>query len=295
MKFKFKSRFIATLAFTLLLGATVSAIALYPQQDEKGRWGYVNDEGKVIIKYQYDEAEEFVNGLAKVRKGNNVGFIDTDNKAPDGFKYNLIENYAPGIRKVAKGGSYKDGILKGEKYGFIKTNGDVIIKPEYDEIGSFENGVARVKKGNKYGYINERFDFIVPCEFFAVGSFGTSDFVWVAKGGKLKKGSSTEFTGSNYGIYNKEGKVIIPAKYKMVGTFNKHEEITKQYSRYDSLIMSEAGPYPLMKKYASDDHFFSKLKPGFYGFFASNNSYGYENSVVSPEGEIIIKEKIYWY
>lgn len=47
---------------------------------ENGKWGFVDAEGKTVIKPTYDEAKSFSNGLAAVRMGNLWGFINRDNQ-----------------------------------------------------------------------------------------------------------------------------------------------------------------------------------------------------------------------
>jgi hypothetical protein len=35
---------------------------------EKGTWGFTNKDGEIVIPFQYEDAESFVNGKARVRK-----------------------------------------------------------------------------------------------------------------------------------------------------------------------------------------------------------------------------------
>lgn len=45
---------------------------------DKSRWGYINREGKLVIAAQYNWAEPFVNGLARVYKDDRVYYIDPE-------------------------------------------------------------------------------------------------------------------------------------------------------------------------------------------------------------------------
>ena len=47
---------------------------------DNGKWGFVDNEGKIVIKPTYDEAKSFSNGLAAVSNGDKWGFIDTSGK-----------------------------------------------------------------------------------------------------------------------------------------------------------------------------------------------------------------------
>lgn len=128
------------IAFTLLLTALVGALSAQTLtvMKEKEKYGYADENGKMIIKAQYTQAYPFENGKAKVRKGDKWGYIDEKGKALIAIDYENIEPFENGIARVKKGG----------KYGYIKEDGTIYIKPEYDFIGTFnEDGWLWVGKG----------------------------------------------------------------------------------------------------------------------------------------------------
>lgn len=45
----------------------------------KGKWGFVDEEGNLVIDYTYEEARSFSNGFAAVKNGALWGYIDTNN------------------------------------------------------------------------------------------------------------------------------------------------------------------------------------------------------------------------
>ncbi|MFM7671610.1 MAG: WG repeat-containing protein [Bacteroidota bacterium] len=45
-----------------------------------GKWGYVGNDGKVVIPFEYDLVTHFINGRAEVLKGNDRYFIDKSGK-----------------------------------------------------------------------------------------------------------------------------------------------------------------------------------------------------------------------
>lgn len=55
---------------------------------KNGKWGYINKEGKLITKLQFDWAEDFRDGMARVKKlnlfhlfgGSNWGYISKRGK-----------------------------------------------------------------------------------------------------------------------------------------------------------------------------------------------------------------------
>ena len=46
--------------------------------------------------------------------------------------------------------------------GYIDKSGKLIIQPQYDRAGMFDNGLARVTIGNKEGYINTSGNYVWP-------------------------------------------------------------------------------------------------------------------------------------
>ncbi|MHC4489349.1 MAG: WG repeat-containing protein [Planctomycetota bacterium] len=42
----------------------------------EGRWGYIDNSGKVVIAQQYDDARDFSEGLARVNISGKWGYID---------------------------------------------------------------------------------------------------------------------------------------------------------------------------------------------------------------------------
>lgn len=280
------NKFIISVAVALLSSTTLTAQDLIPDKNEKGKWGYVNDMGQVVINYKYDSADFFTDGRAKVGKDGKFGFINSDGKEIIKMKYNTIDKINDNIYKVSAGGSYKDGALLNEKYGFIDYSGNVILEPKYETITSFKNGVALISANSKYGYINENFQIIVPCQFSAIGSFNSRDVVWVTDGNKS-------------GLYHKSGRVIIEPKYASVGTFIPWE---KEYSKeeldkmtYTARTICKECPshYLLRKSKIPTTPFDTIAGSKTYGYYYSGKPTGEKNSVLDLDGNILIKEGQY--
>lgn len=199
----------ALLAMAVLVSVnfSVNAQDLIPDQNAKGKWGYVNSDGLKVINYNYTHASAFKDGRALVQKGGKWGYIDEHGKEVIKIKYTEMAVWAGEYCKVGVGGKVDgDGVVTGAKYGYINKAGEYVLKPEYDEIGSFETGLAYVKKDKKYGYIDPDFNLVIPCKYSAIGSYNSAGLCWVKDGNK-------------YGVYNAEGKIIVPVKYKAIGTF----------------------------------------------------------------------------
>ena len=194
-------------AALLCVDFTVNAQDLIPDQNKKGKWGYVDNAGKKIINYDYDHANAFIDGRALVKKGDKWGYINERGKEVIKIKFTEIGTWNGSYCKVGEGGKVEDGVVTGAKYGYIDRSGEYVLKTEYDEIGPFKDEIAYVKKDKKYGYIDSRFNFVIPVKYSGIGSFNDKGFCWVRD-------------GKSYGVYNLQGNIVVPVKFKALGTFN---------------------------------------------------------------------------
>ena len=85
----------ALLAMAVLVSVnfSVNAQDLIPDQNAKGKWGYVNSDGLKVINYNYTHASAFRDGRALVQKGGKWGYIDEHGKEVIKIKFTAI-NYA---------------------------------------------------------------------------------------------------------------------------------------------------------------------------------------------------------
>jgi hypothetical protein len=189
-------------------------------KDSTGKFGFVDDEGGIIIPIEFDEVLTYSHG----RNGNEESY---DYATP----YGIV-------------------LRKGDKWGYLTLKGDTILPFEYDQIGTehgfwlIDEGLLAVKKNDKWGMVNEKgelvIDFKYDClglddcvAYFDHGLLGFYDKKWkvgyLDTKGKviIKPGSFTEpihlgegyfqvFKKDRYGVINPEGKVIVPAKYDTV-------------------------------------------------------------------------------
>ncbi|KEJ89660.1 WG repeat-containing protein [Sulfitobacter donghicola] len=82
---------------------------------------------------------------------------------------------------------------------------EILIPPQYDQVGHFNEGLAPVRTGKLWGFINRENKTIVPFEYDEIrrgrdGRFG------VKKGGQ-------------WGVINSAGEIVIPLQYDDIGVF----------------------------------------------------------------------------
>ena len=280
--------------------ALASPAQLRPDENEKGKWGYVNDNDSLVIGYKYNSASPFENGRAIVQKGRNYGVIDESGNEILKTKYRSIEDWNGKCYKVASGGKVEDGVLFNVKWGYMAYDGTAILASEYTEIGTFIDHTAYIKKGNKYGYINDELQVIIPCEYSAIGLFNELGYVWVNSGGKFSEDTQGKISGGKFGVYNKAGEIIVPVKYSQIGTFKQAPEPTYTKEQLDGMSREERrikqteGSYktPMFNKV--ECRLFSQLDMSESNYFyVSTNSNGIKNGIIDSNGTVIIPENKY--
>ncbi len=90
--------------------------------NKEGLYGYADPSGKIIIDFQYQDANEFIKPYTRVYNGKASGVIDTTGKLLIPFEYdNIIITNEMIIAK------------KNGKYGLINTRNEIIVPFEYAE------------------------------------------------------------------------------------------------------------------------------------------------------------------
>jgi hypothetical protein len=72
-----------------------------------GKKGYVNQQGKLVVPLDYDDAMHFSDGMAAVKKGGKWGFLDSTGKEVIPCQYEDANSFASGLGIVAKNGRRK--------------------------------------------------------------------------------------------------------------------------------------------------------------------------------------------
>ena len=58
-----------------------------------------------------------------------------------------------------------------EKWGFINAKGEVVIKPQFDKVQPFSEGLALIKVDLKNGFIDATGKFVIEPQYYNAFSF----------------------------------------------------------------------------------------------------------------------------
>ncbi|MBS1491640.1 MAG: WG repeat-containing protein [Bacteroidetes bacterium] len=117
-----------------------------------GKWGFVNTEDRIAVNPNYDEPARFYNGVAIVSHNQKKGVINRDGKIILPFRYERIE------RKL----NNKMVIVADEKKGLANVTGEVLIEPRFDFLQEVGNGTIIVCAGGKWGTVSEKGVNLIP-------------------------------------------------------------------------------------------------------------------------------------
>jgi hypothetical protein len=107
---------------------------------QKGKYGYMNMLGMVIIPCKFDEVHDFSNGLAAVKSGGKWGFINKIGVEKIPFKFSMEPKDFSCGRAFVQGAN--------SKWAVIDSLNNLICQPVYEETGRFSDGFALVKSAD---------------------------------------------------------------------------------------------------------------------------------------------------
>jgi hypothetical protein len=142
-------------------------------KDTKGKWGYLNMDGDIVIKPIFDFANNFSEGLALIEQ---IKYDTTDSRKIDKVLYGFIDKKGNEVIKPTSSfksiRSYSEGLaayFDGDDWGwgFIDKTGKKVIRANqnWKEVTDFHEGVASVKKGDLWGAINTKGSLIINPKF----------------------------------------------------------------------------------------------------------------------------------
>lgn len=168
---------------------------------QNGKWGYVNKKGVLIIQPQFSQCHNFSEGWAPASLKNNLwGLIDSSGKFVLQPIYYNITAVSAGVVCTQQNMTDKWEIMT------IKTK--TSIKTSFTRMNGFVDSVSAARDTtNKWGFVDLSGQWIIPPTYTNAGSF-SEGLVAVQKDYK------------SWGFINKKGEWIIEPQFDRIGSFN---------------------------------------------------------------------------
>ncbi len=134
-----------------------------PLKDQiaRGRYGYCDPAGKIVIEPIYQKARPFHEGLAAVQKGGRFGYIDKNGAVVVKFQFVDALDYHNGKALVgtAVNTTQESSYVKMEriKYSLIDKTGAILGDTDLHLIGDYSEGLAPALTDEGYFFLDENY------------------------------------------------------------------------------------------------------------------------------------------
>lgn len=176
----------------------------------KGKQGFMNRDGEIVIDPIFQRAYPFSDGLAAVQMQEAWGFIDTTGRVVIEPRFVMVGFFSEGLAY------FRDQRFT-DPWGYIDKTGQVVIEPQFDTAEQFRNGIARVGFETARSNILTRIaDVGMQCDYRFIDRSGA--FVPEPSPTHYTTGEPGEliqFTKNGLvGYLNAQGEVVIEPQFK---------------------------------------------------------------------------------
>jgi hypothetical protein len=174
-------------------------LALVRNSGTTSKWGYISEDGKYVVMPTYIDASIF---------NEEIAWVVAENAAPKAINKKGDELFslpnAVSVRIFHEGmAAYSIRTEEGIRWGFIDKKGNVIINPQFSEVGFFSDGKCPVRDDNRmWGFIGKEGKLEINYQFDEAEDF--------------KNNVAVVLTDSKYGVINDAGKFIVNPQFARV-------------------------------------------------------------------------------
>ncbi len=180
-----------------------------------GKYGYIDEMGRLVIDPQFRRAGPFADGRAAVKLDQGVAYINRHGEILFQIGAEFIGPPSEGLAWFKQEG----------RYGYVDDQtGMIVIQSRFLNVGSFSDGLAAVTTESGSGYIDKRGEFAIQPRFTAGGPF-SEGLAWV-------------YVDNMYGFINKEGQTVFKAEFDMVTNFTRWAAMARRGSELLILLPS---------------------------------------------------------
>lgn len=200
-----------------------------------GKYGFMDEIGNVFIEPQFERTYSFSSGLAPIMSNHHFGFINVygdvvvqpeythvgqfvDNRvvAHDGKTYVILNSDGEVVHRFDDARvvfmTFEEGLVpfssEDELWGFVNSDGEVVIAPQFELAQPFLNGFARVRARGEWFYIRSD-----GSRFTHEGNYELDDF---SEGFFIGRTPGSRGTA----ILDVHGNVICDVSYPIFGGFS---------------------------------------------------------------------------
>jgi tetratricopeptide (TPR) repeat protein len=188
-----------------------------------GKGGYIDKAGKIVINPQFEFPGDFSDGFATVKINNKWGFIDKTGKIVIDPQFEYSFNFHQGLALYQIGGYIGEGGgPRGGKRGYIDKSGKIVINAQFEYAGDFQDNLACIEINGKYGFIDKSGKIIINAQFENAMDF--------------QDGLASVQINKKWGFIDESGKIVINPQFEYSNNFHGgllSVEIDKKYGFID--------------------------------------------------------------
>lgn len=251
---------------------------LYPIQYDN-LYGYINQDGKVVIAPMYHSAGDFSEGLAAVREHGLYGYIDIYGNYVIQPQYHFAYEFHEGFARIQN-----DSVTY-----FIDRTGRNLLPFKLKDADDFKDGLARIATyTRKVGLVDATGRLVADTIYSSIGDFHSG--LAIVQPFKAKKNNSEHVTGA----INRKGRLVIPySKYLLDNDFKDGNAIVRidgehrEWNYFQGIIDTTGR---LIVKIRTAQYYITDLSQGLLTASIDNN-YGSKthSGYLNLKGEIVLK------
>lgn len=159
------------------------------------------------------------------------------------------------------------------KWGYINTEGTMVIEAIYDGANRFSEGLAAVSKNGRWGYIDKNGETVIAFQYESTYAFS--------------EGLAVYSEGLYYGYIDKTGNKVTPAIYSEASSFSGGVACVKKDSSYG--FLNQAGAAITEFSYGIS----AKASEGLIAVFSDAGLESLKTGYIDTDGRVVLEPT--WY